>query len=191
MSEKETLSSEINSAIQDIAQQKEIEGIKSLSRYNPEKVAKILYLFSTGVSQTSMVRKYGIDRETIINTLVDYADYKNKFRELGGKLSAKNYINMTSLSEDLVDNIRTRVESGDIEPSINVLMIVSLRDLKDLSIAMANASREALTARGEVSSISEERKIYTQDDYIDTKKAVEERLKQIKEAEIIDGEDIQ
>ena len=71
MSEKETLSSEINSAIQDIAQQKEIEGIKSLSRYNPEKVAKILYLFSTGVSQTSMVRKYGIDRETIINTLIE------------------------------------------------------------------------------------------------------------------------
>jgi hypothetical protein len=127
-----------------------------------------------------MVRKYGIDRETIINTLVDYADYKNKFRELGGKLSAKNYINMTSLSEDLVDNIRNRVESGDIEPSI--------RDLKDLSIAMANASREALTARGEVSSISEERKVHTQDDYIDTKKAVEARLREIKEAEIIEEE---
>jgi hypothetical protein len=180
ISQKETLSSEINSAIQDIAQQKEIEGIKSLSRYDPQKVAKILYLFSTGVSQTSMVRKYGIDRETIINTLVDYADYKNKFRELGGKLSAKNYINMTSLSEDLVDNIRNRVESGDIEPSI--------RDLKDLSIAMANASREALTARGEVSSISEERKVHTQDDYIDTKKAVEARLREIKEAEIIEEE---
>jgi len=178
---KEKLSSEINSAIQDIALKKEVQGIKSLSRYNPDKVAKILYLFSTGVSQTSMVRKYGLDRDTVVNTLVDYADYKNKFRELGGKLSAKNYINMTSLSEDLVENIRTRVESGDIEPSI--------RDLKDLSIAMANSSREALTARGEVSNISEERKVYTQDDYKDTIKAVEERLKQIKNADLIeDGE---
>jgi hypothetical protein len=178
---KEKLSSEINSAIQDIALKKEVQGIKSLSRYDPDKVAKILYLFSTGVSQTSMVRKYGLDRDTVINTLVDYADYKNKFRELGGKLSAKNYINMTSLSEDLVENIRTRVETGDIEPSI--------RDLKDLSIAMANSSREALTARGEVSNISEERKVYTQDDYKDTIKAVEERLKQIKNADLIqDGE---
>lgn len=179
---KEELSSEINSAIHDIVLQKEVEGIKSLSRYNPEKVAKILYLFSTGVSQTMMVKKYGIDRETVINTLVDYADYKNKFRELGGKLSAKNYINMTSLSEDLVESIRNQVESGQIEPSI--------RDLKDLSIAMANSSREALTARGEVSSISEERKVHTQDDYNDTIKAVEKRLNEIKEAERVeDGED--
>lgn len=179
---KEVLSASINDAIQDIAQKKEIEGIKSLSRYDPSKVAKILYLFSTGVSQTMMVKKYKLDRDTIINTLVDYADYKNQFRELGGKLSAKNYINMTSLSEDLTNIIRNRLEMGDIEPTV--------KDLKDLSIAMANASREALTARGEVSNISEERKVHTHDDYMDTIKAVETRLKQIKEADIIDGEDI-
>jgi hypothetical protein len=125
-----------------------------------------------------MVKKHKIDRETIIHTLVDYSDFKNKFRELGGKLAARNYINMSSLTEDVISQIRQRIDSGSIE--------VGMKDLKDLSIAMANSSREALTARGEATQISEDRVVYTQEDYEQTKKAALDRIKQIKKAEIIE-----
>ncbi len=176
---KEVLEDEISKAIEDVSYTKEVANIKSLSRYKPEKVAQILYLFSTGVSQTTMVKKYGLDRRTIINTLVDYSDYKNRFRELGGKLSARNYVDLSSLTEDLTQALRDRVDSGDLE--------VTFRDLKDLSIAIANASREALTARGEASQITEERKVYTQEDYEQTKEAALKRIKDIR-GEILDGD---
>jgi hypothetical protein len=175
--EKVKLVGSIKSAIQDVAYKKEAEQIKSLSRYDPDKVAEILYLYSTGVSQTAMVKKHGFDRETVINTLVDYADYKGKFREMGGKLSGRNYVNLSSLTEDLVDKLRKRVEDGDIE--------ASFRDLKDLSIALTNAHREASASRGDATVITEERKITTIED---ARELREKALERIKKAEVIDVE---
>jgi len=64
-------------------------------------------------------------------------------------------------------------------------MEVSFRDLKELSIAKANSAREALTARGEATQITEERKVYTQDEYEATIQAARER---IEKAKIIDAE---
>ncbi len=173
--EKEQLLADIGHAIEEVAYKKEVAKVKSLSRYNPEKVAKILYLYSTGVSQTAMVRKHGIDRETVINTLVEYADHKGKFRELGGKLSGRNYVNLSSLTEDLVESLRHRLEIGDIE--------ASFRDLKDLSIALTNAHREASTSRGDATVITEERKVTTIED---AKALREQALSRIKDAEVID-----
>ena len=173
--EKDALVSEIKSAIQDVANQKEVQQIKSLSRYDPDKVARILYLYSTGVSQTAMVKKHKFDRETVINTLVDYADHKGKFKELGGKLSGRNYVNLSSRTEDLLERLRTRLESGDIE--------ASFKDLKDLSIALTNAHREASTSRGDATVITEERKVATIED---VKELREQALLRIKQAEIID-----
>ena len=71
-------------------------------------------------------------------------------------------------------------------------MEVSFRDLKEISIAKANASREALTARGDATQITEERKVYTQDDYEATIQAAKERIAKAKQAEVeevIDVED--
>ena len=64
-------------------------------------------------------------------------------------------------------------------------MEVSFRDLKELSIAKANSAREALTARGEATQITEDRKIYTQDEYEATIQAARDR---IEKAKIIDAE---
>ena len=158
--------------------------MKSLSRYKPEKVAEILYLFSTGNSQTRLVKKYGFDRATVISVVTDYADHLGKFKDLSGKLAAKNYLNLSSLEEDLVDKVRDRMEN---DPE----MEVTFRDLKELSIAKANAAREALTARGEATNITEERKVYTQDDYEKTIEAAKKRIADAKkvDAEIIDVKD--
>jgi hypothetical protein len=102
-----------------------------------------------------------------------------KFKELGGKLAARNYMQLSSLEEDLVEKVRDRLEN---DPE----MEVTFRDLKELSIAKANASREALTARGEASNITEERKVISQEDYEDTIKAARERLESLKKADIIE-----
>ena len=171
---------EITQAIQEVADKKDALGKKSISRYKPEKVAEILYLYSVGNSQTRLIRKYGFDRTSVVSVLVDYADYFGKFKEMSGQIAAKNYMNLSSLEEDLVDAVRDRMERGELE--------VTFRDLKELSIAKSNAIREALTARGEASQITEDRKVYTQDDYEDTPKAAKERLKKIK-GEVIDIDD--
>jgi hypothetical protein len=171
MEEKEQLMQEITSSIQEVSEQKEFNKLNSLSRFAPERVAKMLYLYATGSSQTRLVKKYGFDRHTVISVLTDYADHIGKFRELSGKIAAKNYLDMSSLEEDLIEVVRDRLESGELE--------ATFRDLK------ANAAREALTARGEATNITEDRKVYTQEDYEATAKAAEDRIRKLKEAEVI------
>ena len=100
---------------------------------------------------------------------------------MAGKIAAKNYLSMSSLEEDLIQEVRNRMETGQLEPTF--------RDLKELSIAKANASREAMTARGEATSITEDRRVYTQEDYEETIKAARDRIKKIKDAEVIDIDD--
>ena len=178
--EKEDLINEIKDAIIEVSHNKSVLQKKSISRYNPEKVAEILYLFSIGNSQTRIIRKYGFDRNSVVSVLVDYADYFGKFKEISGQIAAKSYMNLSSLEEDLVDAVRGRMESGEID--------VTFRDLKELSIAKANAGREALTARGEATQITEDRKTYTQKDYEDTLKAAKDRIKKIR-GEVIDIDD--
>lgn len=184
LQEDAKLKEEISEAVQAYAKEIEVKKIKSLARYNPGKVAKILYLFSLGNSQTRIVRKYGVHRNTVVHVLTEFADHLGKFKELGGKLAARSYMNLSSLEEDLIDKVRDRMET---DPE----MQVSFKDLKELSIAKANAAREALTARGEASNISEERKVYTQEDYESTIQAARDRIKAAKilEAETTEVKD--
>jgi|TARA_R110002020_G_scaffold212040_3_gene418466 hypothetical protein len=174
---KEELVATIRQAINEVVQKKDAMRVKSLSRYNPDKVADILYLYSIGNSQTRLIRKYGYDRNTIVSILTDYADYFGKFKEMSGQIAARNYMHMSSLEEDLIEQVRGRMETGELE--------VTFRDLKELSIAKSNSIREALTARGEATNITEDRKVYTQEDYEDTLKAAKDRLKKIK-GDVID-----
>jgi len=176
MDEQEELEEGIRSAIEEVRDSKAFDKMNSLSRINPRKVGKILFLISTGVSQTQMVRKHKITRSTLVSVLTDYSDYLGKFRELGGKLSARSYINLESLEEDVVDALRRKIEAG---------YIPEFKDLKEVSIAKSNSQRQAMTARGEASNITEERKVYTQEDYEDTLKAVRDRMRKEKQADII------
>jgi len=178
---QQSLEEGIQDAILEIRDKKITEGCKSLSRINPTKVAKILHLASLGVSQSSMVRHHDLNRSTIISVLMDYADYIGKFRELGGKLSGRSYLNLESLEEDIVEALRRKMDEG---------YVPEFKDLKEVSIAKTNSHRQAMTARGEVSKIVEERKIVSQEDYEDTLKAAKERLaklKQVEDVEVING----
>ena len=180
--EKEALLSEIQQSIHEVANEKRGLKLKCLSVYDPAKVAKLLYLYSTGSSQTRLVRHYGFERDTVISVLADYADHMGTFKELSGRIAAKNYLNLSSLEEDLIDKVRDRLEN---DPE----MEVGFKDIKELSIAKSNASREAMTARGEATHITEDRKVYTQDDYEATIAAARKRIEQAKVADIIEIEE--
>ena len=54
------LKESIVDAVHEYASKKQEEGVKSLSRMNPEKVGLILYLFSLGISQSQMVKKHRV-----------------------------------------------------------------------------------------------------------------------------------
>ena len=177
--EKAALLSEIQQSIHEVANEKRGLKLKCLSVYDPAKVAKLLYLYSTGSSQTRLVRHYGFERDTVISVLADYADHMGMFKELSGRIAAKNYLNLSSLEEDLIDKVRDRLEN---DPE----MEVGFKDIKELSIAKSNASREAMTARGEATQITEDRKVYTQDDYEATIAAARKRIEEAKVADIID-----
>lgn len=181
---KSELLTEIEESIREVADGKEKLQLRSISRHNPQKVAQVLYLSSIGNSQTRIVKKYGFDRGTVINILADYADYMGKFKELSGRIAARNYLSISSLEEDLIEKVRDRMEN---DPE----MEVSFRDLKEISIAKANSVREALTARGEASQITEDRKVFTQEDYDATIEAAKQRIQEAKQinAEVIDAED--
>ena len=180
--EKAALLSEIQQSIHEVANEKRGLKLKCLSVYDPAKVAKLLYLYSTGSSQTRLVRHYGFERDTVISVLTDYADHMGTFKELSGRIAAKNYLNLSSLEEDLIDKVRDRLEN---DPE----MEVGFKDIKELSIAKSNASREAMTARGEATQITEDRKVYTQDDYEATIAAARKRIEQAKVADIIEIEE--
>lgn len=174
--DKEELMEEISNAIDSVVDIKQLQQVKSLSLYDPQKVAKLLYLYSKGTSQTALVRKYKFSRQTVLNVLVDYADHLGRLREVAGKISAKNYLNISSLEEDLIEKVRDRMDTEeDFE--------VGFKDLKELSIAKANSFREAMTSRGEASAITEERQVITQEDYEETIKAARERIQKLKQAE--------
>ena len=140
--DKAALMKEIQGAIWEVAEKKEVAKVRSLSRHNPDKVASILYLYSTGSSQTRIVKKYGIDRETVISVLSDYTDHLGKFKELSGKIAAKNYLNLSSLEEDLINSVRQDLESGELKPTV--------RELKEISISVCNAAWQAITSRGDI-----------------------------------------
>jgi hypothetical protein len=169
--EKDALMQSISNAIVEIQREKEVHKTKSLSRHNPEKVAKILYLHALGCSQTNMIRKHGISRSTIVQVLVDYSDHTNSFRELGGQLSARSYVNLESLEEDVIDGLRVKLDNG-YEPEF--------KDLKEISIAKAK------TARGEASHVVDVKQVYTMDDFNDTLSAARDRIEKLKQAEVIE-----
>ena len=90
------LKGSIADAVQEYANQKQQEGVKSLSRMNPEKVGQILYLFCLGVSQSQMVKRHKICHKTIKHTLTEYADHLGKWAEVGARLSKQLFLNLHS-----------------------------------------------------------------------------------------------
>lgn len=176
MNAKEELIESIRGGILEI-QEHNPKNNSILSKSNPEKTAEILYLHAIGVTQTQMIRKYGLKRETIVNVLLDYADFTGKWKQLGSKVRGRAFLELSSLEEDLVNQLRERLEAGEIKPTF--------KDLLPLSIALEKAEKGSNTFRGEANSIVEERKVISQEDYEATVRAARERIAAVKK-DVID-----
>ena len=125
MMEAPELKESIADAVQEYANQKQQEGVKSLSRMNPEKVGLILYLFCLGVSQSQIVKKHNICHKTIKHTLMEYADHLGKWTEVGARLSKQLFLNLHSLEEDIIEKLRDRMDSGKLKPNFRDVYYVS------------------------------------------------------------------
>jgi len=125
MMEATELKENIAEAVQEYANKKQQQRVKSLSRMNPEKVGLILYLFCLGVSQSQMVKRHGICHKTIKHTLMEYADHLGKWTEVGARLSKQLFLNLHSLEEDIIEKLRDRMESGKLKPNLRDVYYVS------------------------------------------------------------------
>ena len=178
MNERKKIMSGIAEAIKDVSGKKEVQGIKSLSRYNPNKVAKILYLHSQGFSVGGIRREYGFTKHTIVSVLVDYADYVGKWKDLGAKISARNFLKLYSLQEEIIDRVSRSLDDED--------SVVQIKDLLPVSIALEKAERSSNHFRGEPSEITEERHVVTREQLTATEEMIKKRMLEYKISDSID-----
>ena len=157
--------------MQEYANQKQQEGTKSLSRMSPEKVGLILYLFCLGVSQSQMVKKYGFCHKTIKHTLMEYADHLVQWTEVGARLSKQVFLSLHSLEEDIIEDVRERMESGKLKPNF--------RDVDYISTAKEKSWQQAHRVEERKKEITFTRNVVTQEDYEKVLAKAGERMGQI------------
>ena len=163
------LKASIADAVSEYADKKRDEGVKSLSRMNPEKVGLILYLFCLGVSQSQMVKRHKICHKTIKHTLMEYADHLGKWTEVGARLSKQLFLNLHSLEEDITEKLRERMESGKLK--------ATFRDVYYVSTAKEKSWQQAhrIEERRKETGIS--RNVVTQEEYDKTLARARERMR--------------
>ena len=171
MMEAPELNESIADAVQDYASKKRDEGVKSLSRMNPEKVGLILYLFCLGVSQSQMVKKYGICHKTIKHTLMEYADHLGKWTEVGARLIKQLFLNLHSLEEDIIDKLRERMESGELK--------ATFRDVYFVSTAKDKSWQQAHRIEERKKEITFTRNVVTQEEYEKVLAKAKDRMGQL------------
>jgi len=158
----------IADAVQDYASKKREEGVKSLSRMNPEKVGKTLYLFCLGVSQSQIVKRHKICHKTIKHTLMEYADHLGQWTEVGARLSKQLFFSLNSLEEDIIEDVRERMESGKLKPNFRDVYYVSTA--KEKSWQQAHRIDERKETRYA-------RNVVTQEDYEKVLAKARERMR--------------
>jgi hypothetical protein len=147
-------------------------GVKSLSQHNPKKAGKILYLFSQGVSQSTMSRHYGLHHDTIKNTIKEFYSHTARWRKLGAKINSRLFLKLCSIEEEMVSDLQKRLSSGELKPTFS--------DLLPVSVALDNTSRQAMRAREDVEQVNPERPMITQQNYEDTLAAARKRMAELK-----------
>ena len=171
MMEATELKDSIAEAVQDYANKKQQDGVKSLSRMNPEKVGLILYLFCLGVSQSQMVKRHGICHKTIKHTLQEYADHLGKWTAVGARLSKQLFLNLHSLEEDIIEKLRDRMDSGKLKPNF--------RDVYYVSTAKEKSWQQAHRVQERKKETTFTRNVVTQEEYEKTLAKARERMREL------------
>ena len=171
MMEAPELKESIAEAVQEYANKKQQQRVKSLSRMNPEKVGLILYLFCLGVSQSQMVKRHKICHKTIKHTLMEYADHLGKWTEVGARLSKQLFLNLHSLEEDIIEEVRERMESGKLK--------ATFRDVYYVSTAKEKSWQQAHRIEERKKEAGCTRDVVSQEEYEDVLAKARERMGQM------------
>ena len=165
------LKESIAEAVQGYANKKQQDGVKSLSRMDPEKVGLILYLFCLGVSQSQMVKRHKICHKTIKKTLMEYADHLGKWTAVGARLSKQLFLNLHSLEEDIIEKLRDRMDSGKLKPNF--------RDVYYVSTAKEKSWQQAQRVEERKKETTFTRNVVTQEEYEKTLAKARARMGQM------------
>ena len=138
---------------------------------NPEKVGLILYLFCLGVRQSQMVKRHGICHKTIKHTLMEYTDHLGKWTEVGARLIKQLFLNLHSLEEDIIEQVRERMDSGKLK--------ATFRDVYFVSTAKEKSWQQAHRAEERRKETGFTRNVVTQEEYEATLDKVRERMGQL------------
>ena len=171
MMEAPELKESIADAVHVYASRKQEEGVKSLSRMNPKKVGLVLYLFSLGVSQSQMVKRHKICHKTIKHTLQQYADHLGKWAEVGARLSKQLFLNLHSLEEDIIEQVRERMENGKLKPNF--------RDVYYVSTAKEKSWQQAHRIEERRKETTFTRNVVTKEEYENVLAKARERLTRV------------
>ena len=161
----------IADAVQEYASMKQQEGVKSLSRMKPDKVGLILYLFCLGGSQSQMVKKYGFCHKTIKHTLIEYAGHLGQWTEVGDRLYKQLFLNLHSMQEDIIEDVRERMENGKLKPNF--------RDVFYVSTAKEKSWQQIQRIEERRKEPTFTRNVVSQEDYEKTLAKVRERMGQL------------
>ena len=156
----------IADAVHEYANKKREQGVKSISRMNPEKVGLILYLFCLGVSQSQIVKRRRIDHKTIKHTLTEYADHLGKWTEFGARLSKQLFLNLHFL-EDIIEEVRDRMAIGKLKATFREVYYVS------------TAKEKSWQQAHRIEEINYTKNVVTQDDYEKVLAKARERMGQM------------
>ena len=156
-----------------------LSGRRGLERELPEKVGQVLYnYYGNGWGLHKVSREMNYDRASVRTIVRRYADHMDQWRKLGGDLAADRVLNLHDIQTTMQDKYADHLAKEDSE-------VPSPRDIKEMSIALMNAERSASVARGEATSVVEEKRV-TEQDYAETLDAVRKRIALAKTAEVVD-----
>ena len=86
-----------------------------------------------------MSRHYGLHHSTIKNTIKEFSSHTACWRKLGAKINSRLFLELCSIEEEMVTDLKQLLSSGELKPTFS--------DLLPVSVALDKASQQAMRAR--------------------------------------------
>ena len=102
---------------------------------------------------------------------MEYADHLGKWTEVGARLSKQLFLNLHSLEEDIIEDVRGRMENGKLKPNF--------RDVYYVSTAKEKSWQQAHRVEERKKETTFTRNVVTQEEYEKTLAKARERMREL------------
>ena len=107
---------------------------------------------------------------------MEYADHLGKWAEVGARLSKQLFLNLHSLEEDIIEQVRERMENGKLKPSF--------RDVYYVSTAKEKSWQQAHRIDERRKETTFTRNVVSQEDYEKVLARAKDRMGQITKSHV-------